>query len=117
MHSTEFTALAQAADYTFFASVVASVDLPYSMGSLPAAWVVLGRDEHCANAQSRAFSVHMAVFPAGDDERTEPTFMWGTYDLTRERAFEILAEKVARDCSHQNFPIPADKALNGGGPR
>jgi hypothetical protein len=85
MHSTQMTALAQAADANGW-TIVALCEIPASQGTYPSAWVIAERDY----ISPIDYVVSMGVLPTED---REAHFTWSTYDLTRDRAQSLFNEK------------------------
>jgi len=90
MHSTQFTALAQAADMNGW-TIVAMCDIPASQGTYPAAWVIIERDYRAPID----YAVTMGVVP--DEADREAFFTSSTYDLTREKAQKLFEQKCANE--------------------
>ena len=92
MHSTAFTRLAQAADRNGW-TIVAFCEIPPAPGTYPSAWVVAERD-YC---EPTDYLVSMGVLPDDGDDNHEAFFTWSTYDMTRENAQRLFADKVAEE--------------------
>lgn len=86
MHSTQMTALAQAADNNGW-TIVALCEIPASPGTYPSAWCVCERDY----MRPQDYLVGMGVIP--DESDREAFFTWVTYDMTRDAAQALFNEK------------------------
>jgi hypothetical protein len=98
MHSTQFTRLAQAADYNGW-TILAMCEIPPSPGSYPSAWCVCERDLFAGDAERPTnYVVTMGVIREdNEDDREDAFFTWSTYDLNRVQAQQIFEQKNAEE--------------------
>lgn len=89
LHSTEYRALALAADANYW-DIVVVAKRPPSEGTNPAAYVVCKQE---GRSIDRAYVVTMGVV----NEDGEGFFTGSVYGCSMERAMEILATNVAQD--------------------